>query len=186
MINYAPRTGSIPARVIAHLECLPHGTELATAVLADALDLDPTSIPSCLEYAIKHGMVVREKRDGLVRWKLGAGESAALRPDPTEPDEDPIVQRVVSAAALGLPPPELVKKPPRKVFFSAPQADLPKAPLSVAPVAHQPANDVPRLRIALWSDGMLVVERGPERIVFARRETEQLVRYLERLGEATA
>jgi hypothetical protein len=42
------------------------------------------------------------------------------------------------------------------------------------------------LRLALWSDGMLVVERGGERHEYTRSETTAIVAYLERLGEATA
>jgi hypothetical protein len=41
------------------------------------------------------------------------------------------------------------------------------------------------LRVALWSDGQLQIQRGvAEVILLSREETEHLVAYLERMAEA--
>ncbi len=162
MIDYAPRPGSIPARVIAHLAALPAGTELATAVLADELDLDAACVPSCLEYAVKNGMLARDKRGHRIFWSLGNGEVVIRESAGDAIDDDPIVQRIVSASATNMPP-SSVRKPARSPSMSS----------------------VPRpLRVALWSDGQLQIQRGDfELILLAPDETRELVRYLERLGE---
>lgn len=178
MINYTPRAGSAPALAIAHLQGLAPGTELTTAVLAEALDMDMTCVPSCLEYAVKHGMLAREKRDGRLYWRLGDGV-----PVPTPDDDDPPKQRTVKTNVVALPDlprwPGLDNIPPPA---PKPAKRGPKPQLATRPEA--PARDAADLlRIALWSDGLFVIERGTERIEFTRHETQQIVGYLDRLGE---
>lgn len=174
MIVYVPQPGTIPARVIAYFQAQPAGTELSTAALADTLDLQLSSLASCLEFAVKHDVLIREKRDGRLYWRLGAGAPAAAPIDDDEVDDDPFVHRIVSAATTTVP---------------AAEAKLPKRQLRPRPTCA-PAVDTeasaaaaPGLRLALWSDGTLVVERSGERHEFSARETKQIVHYLERLAE---
>ena len=200
MINYAPQSGSTPGRVVEHLRSLPPGTELTTAVLADALDLDAPCVPSCLDYAVKHGFVIRDKREGRIYWRLGDGVPLA----PAE-DDDPIVQRVVPAGAATTSP-ALARKPARQ---RRPLVDVPAWPGvmctpgsnlpppdpdeqgSVAKTAHveltpvvSPGKPPKGMRVALWSDGQLQIQRSlGDVILFTVDETRHLVRYLERLGE---
>jgi len=221
MINYAPRAGSVPARVIAHLECLPPDSQLTAAVLADALDIEDTSIHSGVEYTVKHGLLARHKRNGLVYYSLGNGTPTR---EPADEDDDPIVQRVVPAAeattAAGL-----VRKPRRQRSADAAQGapesrtslvdvprwpglDIDKTPAAVAApapalaprvttapkpraeTASPPIAELPppaaEFRCALWSDGRLHIETYPGNfLLLTKDETRELVKYLERMVEAS-
>lgn len=214
-MSYIPQPGTLPARVVAHLQGLPPGTELATGVLADALDVDTRGFTPNLEYAVRGGLLTREKRDGRLYWGLGTGERIVRESIDGEPDDDPIVQRVIPASAA-LPAAEAVKKLPkqRTVPAKATGVSLVDMPAWVAPVPapvpepkkrgpkpraklapppsaaparaitpYKPKPGPAKLRVALWSDGQLQIQRGDfELILLAADETRQLVHYLERMG----
>ncbi len=181
MITYAPRAGSAPALVIEHLQGLSPGAELPTAVLAEAVDIESACLPSCLEYAVKHGMLAREKRGTRLYWRLGNGV-----PLPVPDDDDPPRQRVVKTEGAALPDlprwPGLDTLPPPA---PAPKKRGPKPGTGAMQLVPRCGDAVGSavLRIALWSDGQFVIERGSERIEFTRHETQQIVGYLDRLGE---
>ena len=152
---YEPR--GIAAAAIAHLKTLPTGQWLASVPLADAVDTDCTTLSSSLAPAVRRGLVARSKIDGLLRWSIGDG-----KPLPVEEDEELDEKSARSRpASKALKVPQFVPK--------AAKAKKPKASKDTA------------LRIALWSDGTLNVHRGREQIAFSRAETEQIVRYLDRL-----
>jgi hypothetical protein len=54
---YAPAPGSVAQRAIAHLEMLPRGADLSTAVLAEAIGVQPNSLKPCLEAPLRAGML---------------------------------------------------------------------------------------------------------------------------------
>ena len=70
---YTPKPGTIPARVIAHLETLPPGTFVSTAVLGKLLDIPLLSLSTTLEVLLLQGVVV-ERRSKVgsrpVEWAL--------------------------------------------------------------------------------------------------------------------
>lgn len=91
---YQPQPGSIPYRVIQHLETLPEGTELSTAELNEFLGQPADlSLAPFLQNARKGGLlesrVPRGERASM--WKL-AGSSL----DSNE-DDMPMIQRTVPA-----------------------------------------------------------------------------------------
>lgn len=142
---YIPQPGTIPARALAWFDDQPPNAEVTTGVLAEALGQPMASIITSLETAVQKGMLRREKRDGRLFWRRGTaiepmlGYHGALpvSGDVDDADDDPIVQRVVSApaapkneraASTGTPPPKS-KKPRGK----APTFD----PLTIAVVSNR-------------------------------------------------
>lgn len=99
--TYTPQPGTIAARVIAFFALRPAGFEMTTGVLADELELDSNTLTPCLATPVKHGLLVRERRDGRMYWRRGSGVSAALQAEPVSLDAvdlQPPEQRVISAA----------------------------------------------------------------------------------------
>ncbi len=62
-MNYSPGPGTVAFRVLAHLQTLPHGTEVLTAALADAIRTDHKNIAPCMEQSLAAGLVFRRRRD---------------------------------------------------------------------------------------------------------------------------
>lgn len=101
--TYTPLPGTIDARALAWFAQQPPHAEASTGVIAAALDQPVAIVFSALERVYEHGLVAREKRDGLHFWSTS---HPVLRPLGTPPpvcadddiDDAPLVQRVVSAA----------------------------------------------------------------------------------------
>jgi hypothetical protein len=72
--TYEPRPGSVPARVIAHLQTLPYGAERLSSQIAEAVKAPPAHVTACLEGAVTAGAIFRRKKDSHVRapiyWSL--------------------------------------------------------------------------------------------------------------------
>jgi hypothetical protein len=95
-VSYTPQPGTIPFRVIQHLQSLPSGTPASTAELAEALEIAPNSLPPIMRAALNAGLVMRKPFQTLAgrcshHWTLGAGAAE------DEVDDDPVVQRTVPA-----------------------------------------------------------------------------------------
>ena len=204
---YAPQPGTIPARAIAHMADWPLDDRISAPVLAATLDVEVMSLHSSLAPAIRHGVVVREKKEGRVYF--GRGSGVPIEDD--EPDDQPPIRRTVPAKAggvslvdmpawvapsaltepgAGLPPPDpdnfgsevKVHRPRAKTAHPAPPPSAAPA-RAITPYAPKPGPS--KLRVALWSDGQLQIQRGNfELILLAPEETRQLVHYLERMGES--
>lgn len=82
---YVPQADTIGGRALAHLQKLPPGTEVPSGPLADALGVNSSMINVCLDTAAKHGVMVRDKREGRIYWRLGPNAPA---PDRHAADED--------------------------------------------------------------------------------------------------
>lgn len=95
--TYSPLPGTLPARALAHFD--RHDiSEIANGVLADALGTDPSSLTAGLVTPVKHGLLLREKRDGRLYWRRGdAGPNCGPSAE-EEVDDDPVDQRTVNAA----------------------------------------------------------------------------------------
>lgn len=148
-MSYKPQPGTFPARAIAHLKTLPAGTELSSAELSEALDVEVSTVSPGLMYALRNGGVVSRKEGGLLFWSLPRSEE----PDSDRAEDPPIGAR---GDGPGLPP-----------------APLP-AP---APVDPQPAAKArpARFRAGLFTDGTLLLERGADRMELRDTEVDQLV-----------
>lgn len=179
---YQPRVGSIGDRAIALLRARG---EMAVGPLASELDCDAESVRLALQYAVTLGAVVKERRDGLNRYRLGDGA-----PLPRDAEDGPLHATTPPAAPGSVPSNifDLAKHMPA-------EETEPAAPASAAngKSADEPAQEaaglhvVPppaaaKMRIALWSDGCLVVERGGECIEFSKAEARQLVAYLDAIS----
>lgn len=258
-MTYTPQPGTIPARVVAYLATLPAGTQLSSAVMAETLGVDRNIMVTCLQRPARHNVVARDKRDGIVWWRLGGTVPLAVEPDDATDQSEPlpIIQRVIPAIqsdVAGLPPrpswiPPVVEPQPEgtqakklarvakvrmdvappalppalywvpPVRGGAPKASelcveaveppappaSPPLPLAAAPrkssqkiripvfaraaslspcdVAAAPSRD---LRVALWSDGQLIIERGPESMRFDAREAKAILHYLSPMLERAA
>lgn len=95
-MSYTPQAGTIPFRVIQHLQSLPSGAQASTAELAEALEIAPNSLPPIMRAALNAGLVMRKPFQTLAgrcshQWTLGAGAAE------DEVDDDPVVQRTVPA-----------------------------------------------------------------------------------------
>ena len=159
---YEPR--GVPKAVIEYLRTLPAGTAVPSAELAELVGVSPAGeIHSLLDYAVRKGALVKRRDPADMRrqlWLLGDGTPPDGQAD-AEPDTDPPRQTVV-------PPSQWARG---------------------ATLQHYPPKPAPaRLRIGLFDDGELVIERGRERVTFTATETRQICAYLDRLApkETTA
>lgn len=205
MIAYAPRPGTIPARAIAHMADWPLDRRIAPPVLSATLEVEVMSLHSSLAPSIRHGVVVREKKEGRVFF--GRGSGVPIEDD--EPDDQPPIRRTVPAKVGGV---SLVDMPawvaPPALTLAEPGAGLPPpdpddfgsevevyrpcaktahpTPTTPLPVVASPYKPpTAGIRCALWSDGQLQVQRGvAEVILFSAEETRHLVHYLERMAES--
>lgn len=68
MKTYTPQAGSVPARCAEELSLI---AELSSAALADAVGVKPNDLHAYLQSAIKWGLIVRTRRDGITWYSLG-------------------------------------------------------------------------------------------------------------------
>jgi hypothetical protein len=202
---YGPAPGTVAYRALAHLQALPRGAEVMTSVLAEALNTDGYRLTPCLEAPLKHGLLFRRQRDTHPRspfwWSLtdhggsahGGGDAAGL--------EDPARKMQAwrkEAQCNGSSQPEEPEVPAVAAAVDAPDMVPTEVPLD----ADQRRNDGKTdnanghaaservaadascgMRIALWSDGVLQLERGADdQMLLSSDEIGQLLRYLESVG----
>lgn len=167
--SYVPRAGSVVERVWQAIEANGAAT---TAVLADLLDIDPSVIRACCAVAVREGCLAREDRGRTIVWSHGDG-----RPKKAPDDEEE-------------------EKPLKPSANRPPLTDG----LAIDRILHsRNGHDAIELRTvrpeewkgrafacALWSDGRLQLVLDDREFVLAAEHTRELVRYLERMAEATA
>lgn len=199
-MSYEPRPGSTAQRVIAHLETLPHGAEVLTSTIAMALGMQANSIPTCMEGALAAGAVFRRKRDPHLRaplyWSLVNHEAAkttaphtplvvnVARAQPDAVNDVPaevvaqLSPRAQRAIANGVSVEQAIETPPAE---RAQRTGV--AQQFLAHAARTSAAQPGPLRIALWSDGTLVVDSGAPRgaVTYTADETRQIVAYLDKV-----
>lgn len=216
MIDYVPKPNSVAARAIAYLESLPPGTEMMTSALAEAINVPGGNMAPNLEAPLTHGLLYRRQRDTHVRspwwWSLTnyrAQPKAAWPPKPAAPAAaQPSGARNTERHPKGDQPrsergregmePQACESAGGRGTNGAPALATP--PHDASPVggpmgAGQPAAagpikasspGTPQMRVALWSDGALVIVRGVETMALQPEETRALVRYLERMVDEPA
>lgn len=193
-ITYEPRPGTVAWRALAHLGTMPPGTEMMTSALAEAIGLAANNLSPNLEPALAAGRIFRRQRDNHVRspffWSLtdngrrpqldlrkpllngeahDAGEAPAQAPNP---------EGAAAAASGPATAEETTHRGAGRVCAAAPPA---RAGDDATLDGGQPP---PRmgLRIALWSDGTLQVQRdGAELALLSAHEVEQLMGYIHEL-----
>jgi hypothetical protein len=153
MSIYRARPGSIPYRVIAWLEQQPVGATFPLSALAEAVGGDGKTLLQIITPAIDGGAI----RKHIMGPAGGRPYRYSL-----EPEQHP-----------GLGYPQNVPQAP-----AGPKPTLP----TIAPAATQPASDG-AVRVALWSDGALQIERpGSAAVRFSRAEARQIVDYLQAIS----
>lgn len=197
--TYTPRAGSIADRAIAHLRAT--GTQIAARPLADELDIDTATLVMCLKPAVDAGLVIKEKTDGLTRFRIGSGEPLALPEDEPEQALDtrpPAASGSVASSVFQVAPErkKKTKRPAHAVKSYDASRGLPFDPVTRTRVAAAPASSAVEkpevagtspFRCGVFSDGALVLERGAQSMALDRIEFESLVQFLERtLLEKTA
>ena len=198
MSAYVAKPGSIADRAIAFLQSQPAaGTEISTSVLAEAVRVSGSSLPACLEAALKAGAIFVRKKGGHVRsplfWSLvdhsakhaQTGEAIS----PANGSQKPDGGAPIPAAKAGR------ETPPKGANRAASAGQSHGAEGSASPAGRgnnvapasgaAPAFQSPRF--ALWSNGVLQIERdavgGAAPIVLlSPDETRALVRYLDRMS----
>jgi hypothetical protein len=169
---YTPQPGTVTARSVAAVHALPAGQIIANVELAEQLGQHPSVVNCGMEAPVRYGLIEKHMNGRLVSWSRGNGIPLAERVE-EEPDDAPIVQRVVPAVQEPIP-----EAPP--VTAPQPRAKQARAITAEASTTPQP------IRIALWSDGQLHIRRaGADLIVLSKDETRELVRYLGRMADAT-
>lgn len=153
--TYDPQPGTIPYRVIQHLRSQPKGDDFSTAQLAEALEIDITSLGGSMLTPVKHGLIARRKDPdtGLVYWRLGNG-IPLIQPDDEDKDEpltDLRERKKTPAAELA----KLLGQPhtPRNSAKARAPAAAP------APAQDAPACEPAALRVGVFSDGSVTLER---------------------------
>lgn len=187
---YEPRPGSLADRAISHLQGLPRGTELTTATLAAAIQATPLNVRTSLEFAKARGALFCRQKGGHARSPL----FWSLVDHGSEPGWAPVMdaasqhmKRAVDRIAE-LPAPDsqhVVKAEPARADATDRETPAIASPRGGAKGSGQPAAAGPagELRIALWSDGQLQIQRnGGDLVVFSRDETRQLVAYLDAIA----
>ena len=192
-MDYQPQPGTVAFRALAHLETLPPGAEMMTSALAEALRVDGSNLTPCLESALKAGRIFRRQRDNHVRspfwWSLtdhGAKPRTDIRKPAVPEIEIPRFTVPVEAphtpkgAAGGSCRPATAKETTNGRGAGPAGAAGDDARHAVGPAA--PGS----LRLALWSDGTLQIQRagGHEPLLFSAAETQQIVGYLCAMGRA--
>lgn len=178
--GYTPAPGSVAFRALAYLETLSPGAELLTSALAEALGTEGRNISPCMEPALAAGLVFRRQRDTHMRspfwWSL-VDHGRAPKIDIRKP--------AVPVAVRASIPEARDSQQVLKATAARPDATARETPAIASPGggpmgAVQPAAaGHAGLRIALWSDGTLQVQRGSaDLVLFTREEVEQLVDYL--------
>ncbi len=94
---YTPRQGSTAEVAMQQLRARG---PMRSGPLAAVCDTDTTTLMSCLSTALRFGAVKRSGARGDFTWSLGDGKPP-IQDD--EPDDHPVVQRVVPAAGQPLP-----------------------------------------------------------------------------------
>jgi len=90
-MTYTTTPGTLPHRAIAYMQTKPRGTEIGTAVLADALDYDANGFSSALNLAVKAGLMKCRIQNGARRmayWSLGDGVPLV---EPTYPEDEEVI-----------------------------------------------------------------------------------------------
>lgn len=211
---YSPTPGSVAFKAIAFLERQPRGTELMSSKLAESIGVSPACIGASLEAAKKYGAIFGRKKIDTVRapvfWSLVDHDSEPAPVVPPPASFPPKLVQSVDIDAVHLrrdrviemesaaPTPTLADVAESAGMQEAGDArphqgrEAARAPIPDRRVTEEQRHADKRrasapdgMRIALWSDGTFEINRRGELIEFSVDETRQILRYLERLGEAS-
>lgn len=169
---YEPVPGTIPYKVIKHLESLPPGTKVNTTQLIEALGQTHVgNLNTVLVPPVKAGWIKRDHvpYTNRVVWSLGDRTPIEQQPTEAEADSD------TSDLAGPMPTPNLSAA---SVFAMAQQAASSTRANPKAPVAKPSSTG---LRCALYNDGTLYINSNGTEQTLPTDHTRELLRYLDAL-----
>jgi hypothetical protein len=206
-VSYDPKPGTAAFRLLAALEARPHGEEVMSSRLAELAGVDPICVVGSLTAARTAGVVFARKKGATERspvfWSLvdhasapnpAPSGSSASTPGDSDDDEGNggRPRRVAGRGDDGRPAGGRNDDREQGDRAAEPGAGLLRA--QPPRVAHQ-GNAAPDLtsaepapaaasclRIALWSDGTLQIQRAAGNLTLSRDETRQLVAYLDSIA----
>lgn len=184
-MSYETIPGTLAHRALAHLRTLPAGKLIASAPLAEAIGCRSDYLVSSLVTAVKHGLILREKRAGNVYWQAAApGAVHAV----VEPDRDDAPRH---AEALDIDAihrlaaknnPFSAVAPAEEPPVSEPEKPAPVADPAPAAVSHVPpaaaADDAGRPWLVWDSDGRVMIMDGRHGVSLSPAQCGKLRRFL--------
>lgn len=164
-VEYNPRLGSVCYRAFEHLEAFGPTTEQK---LADACDVDVSSLRSSVNLAVQNNAMKREAKGGALVYEsirkrppIRAAEGAAAPSAPAEPQ--------AAAAPVAEPPPA-----------APPTPWTPPRPLAPAPAPAAPAPAPVAVRLDdIQETPAQVIESEASRSVALKRFVEDTVQAME-------
>ena len=175
-MSYEPKPGTAPDRAIKHLRELGEDVEIMSSSLAKAIGIEPKQLPGMMGSALRAGAVYNRRRDterGItaVYWSI-ADQERRLGID---------LQRQFPRLFEGAK----AQSEPERTPDQAPVKEQPPR-VERAPAAPPATSIKDDLRIALWSDGTLQIQRNTvggaaDLVLFSRAETQQIVAYLDKV-----
>lgn len=165
MNNYAPKAGSLPARLLEHLRA--NGGTMTRAEIANGFAIESKNVHSNLETIIKHGLLVMHQVEGQTT-RFGLPGSA---PEVTAP----------------VPPASMtMMKSPNSLLIERKTTAVNKRERSlVALAASAPATEAPPPPIAaLWEDGDIVLYglqiNADDTVTLSGHQAKRVHRFMER------
>lgn len=173
---YTPQPGTIPHRVIQYLQRLEPGKGIANAPLADELDISANSITACMQPALHHGLVKRERIDGIIHWKIGDGTPLPAEPDAEDDPEmkSKIVITPAAAAAKAASNDNLAKRLEKAIRHETRCEADPTA------IGIQIQLDLPDPEpvFGAFSDGSLSIEQGGTFLRLGEKQAQALQAFM--------
>jgi hypothetical protein len=105
-VSYQPQPGTIAFRAIEWLKLQEAGTQVTASIWAEAIDIDPSTLQTCVKGAVQAGLVKEGTKHGLVRPKwfsLGDGVPVVRHVPDDEDGKDPLPPRTAAPEVKPLP-----------------------------------------------------------------------------------
>lgn len=199
-MSYDPKPGTAAFRLLAALEALPHGEEVMSSRLAELAGVDPVCVVGSLTAARTAGAVFARKKGATERspvfWSLVDHASAPAKPAPvladasipqavraelSKPAQAAIAAGATVEQAIAAPAARQRQEIAAQVRLQREAPAAPADPRSTCTTCTTCRSE-PGLRIALWSDGTLQIQRAAGDVTLSRDETRQLVAYLDSIA----
>lgn len=152
----------------------PPGKWFAVSVLADAIGQERSSIRPCLEYPIKHGVLIMAKRDGLVSFCLADHPEASRAEILLMAEQDPQISGLVvsSPDASDEDEQEQPEPAPAPEIYTRPKREPKQKPV------RKPAAAPAEFSFTYSSSGLLTVSKNGQDVPMTMDEFRSIHRFL--------
>lgn len=168
---YRPQQGSIPARVIDHLN-LTGGT-MTRAAIANGFAIEPKNVDGNLASSIKHGLIVRHQAEGMKTCYGLPGST------PGEDAPAPPASMTINSSAHRTAVAERAQKT-KKTRAPAATSDV----VDTMPSDGAPLPAPPPPIAALWEDGDVVLYglqiNADDTVTLSGHQAKRVHRFMER------